>query len=169
MPAGGLDALWQDLAGSDAGRANRAAWTLATHPDRALPFLKGRMRPAAEADPPRVRRLIADLDSDRFEVRTAALKELEELGEQATPALRAALAGQPSPELRKQAEALLAAVRLVRSPEVLRRLRVIQVFERVGSPEARAALDRLAHGAAAARETRAAADALRRLAGRRRD
>jgi RNA polymerase sigma factor (sigma-70 family) len=163
LPAGGLDALWQDLAGSDAGRAHRAAWTFATHPGEALPYLKERVRAVPVADARQLGRLIADLDSDRFEARSAAVKELEALGEQAAPALRTALAGRPSAEVRKQAEALLAGLRLVRSSEVLRRLRAIAVLERIGSPEARADLDRVAHGAAGARETRAARDALERL------
>jgi RNA polymerase sigma factor (sigma-70 family) len=166
LPPGGLPALWTDLAGSDAGRANRAAWTLAVHPDAAIPFLKEHVPPAAAVDERQVRRWIADLDSDRFETRATAAKELEAAGAQAAPALRAALAGKPSPEVRKQAEALLGGLRLVRLPELLRRLRAIQVLERIGSSEARAVLDRLAHGAVAARETRDAAAALHRLAGR---
>jgi WD40 repeat protein len=167
LPPGGVAALWRDLAGSDAARANRAAWTLATSPDRALAFLKDHVRPTAPSDAQQLRRLITDLDSDQFEVRSAAAKELEDLGDQAAPALRRALAGQPSAEVRKRAEALLAGRWLVRSPEVLRRLRAIQVLERIGSPEARHVLEELAGGAPAARETREAREALQRLAGKR--
>jgi WD40 repeat protein len=167
MPPGGLDALWNDLASSDAGRANRAAWTLAVRPDQAVPFLKAHVPPAAEVDVQQVRRWIANLDSERFETRAAAAKELEELGEQAAPALRATVAGKPSAEVRKQAEALLGGLRLVRSPEVLRRLRGIQVLERIGSQEAGDVLDRLARGQPEARLTREAKAALDRLAKRR--
>jgi HEAT repeat protein len=114
-------------------------------------------------DAQQVRRWIADLDSNQFAVRAAAVKELEKLGEQAVPALRQALAGQPSAELRKQAETLLGGLSRVSSPEVLQRLRAIQVLERIGSPEARQVLERLAGGAPAARETRDARAALERL------
>jgi hypothetical protein len=81
------------------------------------------------------------------------------------PELRRALAGQPSAELRNQAEALLAvAPVLVRSPEVLRRVRAIQVLEHIGSADARLILETLAKGSPAARETREAQSALQRLA-----
>jgi HEAT repeat protein len=92
---------------------------------------------------------------------------LEKLGDRAAPALREVLAGKPSAEVRKQAEELLAGQRLVRSPEVLQRLRAVQVLERVGSPEARQLLKALARGAPAARETREAKASLDRLARRR--
>jgi RNA polymerase sigma factor (sigma-70 family) len=166
VPPGGLKALWADLAGSDAPRAHRAAWTLATRPERAVPFLKEHAQPAPAVDAQQMRRWIADLDSDRFAVRAAAIKELEKLGEQAGPALREALAGQPSPELRKQAETLLGSLRRVTSPEVLQRLRAVQVLERIGSPEARQVLEKLAGGAPSASETREAQAALERLARR---
>jgi hypothetical protein len=57
----------------------------------------------------------------------------------------------------------MGGLRLVRSPEVLRRLRAIRVLERVGSAESRAVLERLAAGAPSAPETREATAALRRL------
>jgi WD40 repeat protein len=157
-----LDGLWEDLAGSDAFNAHQAIWKLAATPDKAVPFLNEHVPPAAEVDAKRVRRWIADLDSDQFTVRTAAVKELEKLGDRAAPALRAALAGQPSAEVRKQADELLAGLRLVRSPEVLQRLRAVQVLERIGSPEARRVLEALAKGAPDARETREAQASLDR-------
>jgi hypothetical protein len=80
--------------------------------------------------------------------------------------LRETLSGKPSAEVRKRVEELLAGVRQVRSPEVLRRLRAVQVLERIGAPEARRLLEALAGGAPAARETRAAKASLARLAGR---
>jgi WD40 repeat protein len=162
-----LDGLWKDLAGADAFKAHQAVWKLAATPERAVPFLKAHVRPAAEVDTETVRRWIADLDSEQFATRTAAVKELEKLGERAAPALREALAGKPSAEVHKQAEELLGGLRLVRSPEVLQRLRAIQVLERAGSPEAHRILEALATGAPAARETREAKASLDRLARRR--
>src|SRR5260370_37880648 len=44
-------------------------------------------------------RLIADLDSSQFALREAAGRKLAELGEQAKPELRRALAGNPSAEV----------------------------------------------------------------------
>jgi HEAT repeat protein len=131
-----------------------------------VPFLKEHVPPAAEVDTESVRRWIADLDSEEFAVRVAAVKELGKLGDGAAPALREALAGKPSAEVRKQAEELLAGLRLVSSPEVLQRLRAVQVLERIGSPEARRLLEVLAMGAPAAHETREAKASLQRLARR---
>jgi len=85
----------------------------------------------------------------------------------AAPALREALKGNPSAEVRRQVEGLLARPRQPQSPEALCRLRAIQVLERVGSPDARQILRRLAGGAQAAWETREAWAALERLAPRR--
>jgi RNA polymerase sigma factor (sigma-70 family) len=166
VPPGGLKALWDDLAGSDAARAHRAAWTFAGQPERAVSFLQEHAQPVPALDAQQVRRWIADLDSDQFAVRAAAVKELEKLGEQAGPALREALAERSSAELRKQAEKLLGSLHRVTSPEVVQRLRAVQVLERIGSPEARKVLERLAGGALAARETREAQAALERLARR---
>ncbi len=114
----------------------------------------------------RVQQRIADLDSNQFAVRAAAAKELAVLGEVAEPALRQALDGKPSVELRKRVEALLAGMRTAPPEETLRSLRAIQVLERIGTPDAQRVLRKLATGAAAARETRDARDALERLARR---
>jgi WD40 repeat protein len=166
IPPGGLKALWDDLASSEAGRAHRAAWTLANQAEKAVPFLQEHVQPVVVVDAEQLRRWIRDLDSDSFAARSAAVKELEKLGEQAAPALRQSLAGNPSAELRKQAETLLGSLNRVHAPEVLQRLRAIQVLERIGSPQARQVLQQLANGAPAARETRDARTALARLAHR---
>jgi dipeptidyl aminopeptidase/acylaminoacyl peptidase len=161
-----LDGLWKDLAEADAFKAHQAVWKLTASPEKTVPFLREHVPPAAEANAEQVRRWIADLDSEQFAVRAAAVKELEKLDDRAAPALREALAGKPSAELRKQVEELLAGLRLVCSPEVLRRLRAVQVLERIGSPEARRLLEALAKGAPAARETRDAQASRDRLARR---
>jgi hypothetical protein len=163
---GELDGLWKDLAGADTLKAHQAVWKLAAAPEKSVPFLNDRLQPVAEVDAQRVRHWIADLDSDQFALRTAAVKELDQHGEQAGPALRAALEEKPSAEVRKQAETLLAGIHLVRSPGVLQRLRVIQVLERAGTPAARQLLEALAKGAPQARLPREARAALDRLSRR---
>jgi RNA polymerase sigma factor (sigma-70 family) len=73
-----LDQLWTNLAGADARQGYRAVNTLAAAPEQALPFLKERLRPAAAvAGATKIDQLIADLDSDQFDLRqqaTAALR-----------------------------------------------------------------------------------------------
>jgi RNA polymerase sigma factor (sigma-70 family) len=161
-----LEALWADLAGDDAGRAYRAVQELAAAPKQAVPFLKARLRPAA-AEPKQIAALLADLDSDDFDVREKATTDLEKLGDLAEPALRKALEGRPSPEVRRRAEALLKKLRKESpGPERLRELRAMEALEQVGGTEARQLLRRLAEGAPEARLTREARGALGRLDGR---
>jgi hypothetical protein len=158
-----LARLWDDLAGEDAARAWQAVCRLAASPAESVPFLRGRLRPVAEPDPRQLARLIADLDSDRFEVRGQAQRDLEKLGELAAPALREALKS-PSAEVRRKAEALLAkADSLAPSAEALRGLRAVEALEHAGTPEARRLLEALSRGAAAARLTCEARLALGRL------
>jgi hypothetical protein len=168
LGAGDVDRLWADLAAADARTGQVAVWALAAAPAQAVPFLKEHVSPAVPADPKHIDRLIADLDGEQFAVRDAAARELRALGAEAEPALRRALKGAPSAEARKQIEALLAGppVGAVPPPEVLRRLRAVQVLEQVGSPEARSVLEGLGRGAPAAVQTREAAAALERLARR---
>jgi RNA polymerase sigma factor (sigma-70 family) len=77
-------------------------WDVATGKER-----RGRAE-AAPADPERLARLLADLDSTSFAAREEATRELERLGEAAETALRESLKGRPSAEVRKRAEVLLA-------------------------------------------------------------
>jgi WD40 repeat protein len=158
--------LWEDLADADALRAYQAIWRLAADPPKSLPLLRERLRPAAALDPVRLKQLFADLSSDRFSVRNQAYAELLKLGDLAAPALREALGKKLSLEEQRRVEQLLAASRFASDPELVRRLRAIQVLERIGTPEARQLLRLLAGGAAGARETEDARSALERLARR---
>jgi RNA polymerase sigma factor (sigma-70 family) len=108
-----LQGLWADLAGADAARAHRAAWQLALSPRHSLPFLRERLRPVAPTDAgqrKRIAGLLAELGSERFAVRERARAELEKLGAGAEPALREALEGDLTLEVRNRIENLLARV-----------------------------------------------------------
>jgi RNA polymerase sigma factor (sigma-70 family) len=160
-----LDRLWSDLTG-EAGPAHRAIAALVGAPGEAVPFLAKQLQPVAAPDPEQVRRLLADLDSERFAVREAAARELSKFGEQIEPALRRVLQGQPSADLKKQVETLLGAAGGSPPAPTLRMLRAIRVLEGSGMAEARRTLEKLATGDPAARVTREAAEALERLKGR---
>jgi WD40 repeat protein len=164
LPARALDALWTDLAGKDATRAFDAIRKLSASPGQAVALIKGHVRPTTPADPKRLARLLGDLDSDRFEVRRQAQSELEGLGELAEPALRKALAGDPSLEVRQRVERLLDNLSgQVPQAGQLRELRAVELLELMGSSEARQLLKALAEGAPEARLTREARSAIRRL------
>lgn len=92
---------------------------------------------------------------------------MESLGEAALPALRKALEGQSSLELRRRVLDLLQKHSGdLTNPERLRVVRVIEVLERIGSPEARKLLAKLAGGAPDDLTTREAKMSLERLAAR---
>jgi hypothetical protein len=160
-----LEALWQDLAGADARKARLAIGTLAGVPGQAIAFLQGRLKPTPAPDPERVRHMIADLDSERFDVRDQATKELERLSELAEPSLGQALEAQGlSLESRRRLEQLLKKLDgPVRDPWQRQALRAIEVLERVGTPEARQVLKTLTQGAPEARLTKEAKASLDRL------
>jgi hypothetical protein len=100
--------------------------------------------------------------------REQAIRELERLGELAEPALRKALEGQPSLEVRRRVEGLLQKLDgPVTLPQHLRSLRAIEVLEHIGTPAAQQVLAQLAKGATAAHLTREAQAAVARLEGRR--
>jgi hypothetical protein len=158
-----LDGYWTDLADDDVPKAYRTIGTLAGSPALCVPFMKNRLKPAAETDAKQVPRLLADLDSDQFETREQAAKELAKLREAIEPVLRKVMERKPSEEVRRRVKELLDMPKAVPSSENLRTLRAIQVLERIGTNEACAVLKKLATGAAAARETQEAMEALERL------
>jgi RNA polymerase sigma factor (sigma-70 family) len=163
LPPADIERLWADLAGADAPRAYRAGWALAEAPGQAVPFLEKQLRPVALPNAERLRRLVADLDSDDFATRETATSELTKLGAAAAPALRAALKDNPSVEVRRRAAALLTKLTERPSPEALRRGRAVAALERMGTPEARRLLEALAKGAAGDALTEEARGALERL------
>ncbi len=151
-PAAEVEALWKQLAG-EAGEAYRALARL-TEAKSGVAFLRDRLRLAAVVDPARVARLIADLDSDAFDVREQAVKELEKVADRVEVKLREALRGTPSPERRRRIEAVLEKYEIGNpSSEELQSLRALEMLERVGTPEAREVLEKLAKGAPGARLT----------------
>jgi len=159
-----LEALWSDLAGEDTRKAHAAIWTLTAISNQAASFLKGHLHPAVSKwDPEQIRRWIADLDSDQFAVRQEAMKKLEQVSEDARPALRRALDSKPSLETRKRLEELLSKPKVLRSGEELRGVRAVEVLEHIGTPGAREVLESLVKGAPAARQTREAKTSLERL------
>jgi hypothetical protein len=136
---------------------------MAEAPQDALAFLRPRIKPDPTAPAEMTRKLLADLDSDSFENRQVALKRLKELGQQAEPALRAALESKPSLEQRRRIEEVLADLppaSTAPTPEELRQLRALIVLERISAPEARRLLEEAAKGPPSARLTRQAQAAL---------
>jgi WD40 repeat protein len=163
-PAHPLEQLWADLSGEDARRADAALLELAARPRDALPLLKERLHPVAVVDAKDLARWLADLDGDSFEARAQAMAELTKVGEPARDGLQAALAGKPSPEVKRRAGELLKKLdERVYAADVLRDLRALEVLESIGGGEARKLLETMASGAASDPRTQDARAALERL------
>jgi RNA polymerase sigma factor (sigma-70 family) len=159
LTAAALDGLWADLAG-DAGKADRALWALARAPQQTVPFLKEALRPAPPADAQQIAKLVGELDDKNFQVRDQAVRALEELGAAAEAALRKAVEGKITLEVRQRLEQILAK----RDKETVRQLRAVEVLEMIGTAEARQALEGVAKSTPNPRVAEAAGAALRRLA-----
>jgi RNA polymerase sigma factor (sigma-70 family) len=163
LPTKQLQALWDQLGSDDAATAHQAMCLLARSQEQAVAWVREHLPPSQKADMEQVARLLQDLDSDRFAVREAAAAALRRLGELVAPALRQALDGKPSAEVRRRVSGLLEQLDRGTTPEQLRSLRVIEVLERTGKPATRKLLQELARGAPAARQTQEANASLDRL------
>jgi WD40 repeat protein len=155
-----LTGLWNDLRNEEAVQAYKAIGILARQPDESVPFLHKSLAIAPLQEPKAVARLIADLDSDRFETREKASTDLARLGYPVAPALRLAMANKPSPEQRRRLSDLVTQLdERASGPEKIRLLRTVEVLERLGTAEAR----KLLQDIQAAGEPSAAEDAKRSL------
>jgi hypothetical protein len=136
-----LEAAWNNLQSKDAALAFGTMCALTSVPAEAVPLLKDHLHGSASLDVQKVQRLIADLDSEQSAVRKQASAQLEKLGQLAGPALRKALEGDVSPEVRRRIESLLAKVANI-SPdgELLGRMRAIEVLERISTAQAKEVL-----------------------------
>lgn len=159
-----LDKFWGDLA-RDAGRAHDSVWRLAAVPEQSVPFLAEHLQAQQNFDnPQRVAQLIADLGNDRFVVRNRAADELEALAGIVRPALEKELNNRPTLDVRRRIEQLLERANSVAVPPVyLRAVRGVETLERIGTPEARRALETLAKAPEGSRLAVEAEASLRRM------
>jgi hypothetical protein len=144
-----LARCWEDLAGNDAAQAYRAIVELSRRPRQAECLLENKLATLPGTDAEQLARLIADLDNSDFKARERASKELAQLGRLAKRALTKALAEKPSAEMTRRVQDLLDRLdRKAEDPQQRLLLRVIEVLERLGTPEARGLLGKLAKEAA---------------------
>jgi WD40 repeat protein len=159
---------WKKLLATDAALAHKAIWTLVAAPKQALALLKANLKATAPTDEKRIAKLIVQLDDDDFDKRDKASEELAKFGSAAGPALRKALEGKVSAEVRLSAQRLLDMMeKSGSSAEEVRTIRALELLEQLGTPEARTLLQTLAKGAPNADLTREAKAILDRLERRR--
>jgi hypothetical protein len=106
-----------------------------------MKLVKERLKPRPAVPSKKIAMLIEGLDSDSFAEREQASRDLEEVGPAAEEALKKA-ARSPSVEVKRRAEDLLRKLRggSGMAPDRLQAQRAVEVLERIGSREARKAL-----------------------------
>ncbi|MBY0527325.1 MAG: RNA polymerase sigma factor [Gemmataceae bacterium] len=162
-----LDMFWEDLAGQSMPHVRRATQTLIQAWRESVPYLKEHVKPVPPRDPTsvaRIRKLLADLDSNQFAARQTATEELENLGDEAIPYLRERLAEKPPLEVQKRVVQILGKMTDSPRPEWVRTIRTVRVLEAINTPDARQVLGKIAAGEPTAPPTQAAREALERLA-----
>jgi WD40 repeat protein len=161
LTAAEMEDLWAALGTQQSGTYLEVIDRLVEAPDATVAFLQKRLAPVSDAG---LGRWVADLDAPAFARRNQASRELRRMEFAAAGELRKVLAGQPSLELRRRVEAILQELAEPVAPTHLRAWRAVTVLEQVNTPAARRLLEALAGGAAEARLTQAAQEAVRRVA-----
>jgi WD40 repeat protein len=165
LSANELSQLWDQL-GGDAPAAYQAMAAFTRADGQAVAWIRQHLPRVDRADGAQAARLIQNLDNRSFAVREKAEAALRRLAESAAPALREAQGGKPTLEMSRRLTHLLKRLDGVTTPERLRALRAVEVLERLGTAEARAAVAELAGGTPEALRTREALASLVRLARR---
>jgi RNA polymerase sigma factor (sigma-70 family) len=82
-----LEVWWQDLASKDEAKASRALLAFSTRPRESIAFFKDHLK-AVKLDADRLKKLVAELEDEKFPVRQAAAQQLiAEVEYQGQPAL----------------------------------------------------------------------------------
>jgi WD40 repeat protein len=162
--AGALEKGWRTLVEDDAARGFAAILDLAATPKETVAWIRERVKPEGVTDPKRIEKLIGDLGDTQFSVRQGATAELSRMGERVVPALDNALAGKPALETHLRLQSLRKQLaNPVLKSDRLRAFRVIEVLERINTPDAREMLQTLADGAPGALLATQASRALARM------
>jgi len=131
------------------------------------PYLGEHLQAAGGAEPPskdQIAKWNKELDNDNFDTREKAGARLLEAGKAARDALTKALEGRPSAEASQRIKQVLDKLTdRDEAAAILRPLRALEVLERIGTPEAKEIIKKLADGKADAALTVAAKESLKRL------
>jgi hypothetical protein len=143
-----LKSCWDDLLDQDAVKSFLALELLAGSPKQSGPFLRDElMKPPTPLNVKQVEQWVQELDHPRYAVRQHATYELAKLSDDVQTHLQKALERDPSPEARRRLRDLLehTGERYLRG-EKLRRMRAIELLDRLNTAEARETLKFLADG-----------------------
>ncbi|MGF1581861.1 MAG: hypothetical protein ACFCD0_21235, partial [Gemmataceae bacterium] len=161
-----LERLWLDLGNKDFAQRDKAFRKLAAGQETSLAFLKGKIRPIAvpKLDKSRVQRLIKLLDDDRFIIRAKAQAELAKYGELAILPLEITLKISKSLEMQRRVSKLLSELKEKSlTPDRVRVLESLELFETLGTPAALSILEEISRDALIPSIRRAAESSLARI------
>jgi hypothetical protein len=143
LDAAQLDELWGRLASPDARMGHRAMVALVRRPAEAVTFIRQKL-PARSPDSDTFKKLVSELDHPRFESRDAAQNAIGRMGNSARRMIDEALRNADSLEAKRRLTALAGRLTFTEGDRV-RWLRVVELLERLGTPEARATLALFRH------------------------
>jgi WD domain, G-beta repeat len=155
----GQEKLWQRLADADAAEAFKAVCELIARPTEAVALAEEGWRQSPHATAKQMQDWLKDLNSDQFLVRKNATGELERFVTGHEDLLRKALEKAESLEIRQRLQNILGRP----NPERLRRTRMLEILEQIGTSQARRLLQVLANQAQDSILSREAAAGLKRL------
>jgi hypothetical protein len=140
-------AIWGELSDKDAAKGVQACAEL-YGAKKVVPFLKENLKAdklkLPQADEKKVAKLIADLDSDSFDMREEAEAALAKLGSGAAAAIEKAIKTAKSAEQRMRLTRLLEKSK--DQPELTRARRAIEVLVALRTDEAKGLLEALSKG-----------------------
>jgi len=142
-----LHDVWERLANRNARIGREAITQFVYSGPSAVAFLKGKLTPISEKNSGIIGRLIADLGSSSFTIRTKAFSDLRQWGDLIEPALHKAFNGSPPLETKNRLSALLATIKKQPpSTERLRLRRAIEILETIASKDAHGLLQAIGDG-----------------------
>jgi WD40 repeat protein len=158
-----LTAFWDTLGSTD-DVGFETLKTLIASPTTALSLFKERVKFPAAPDARAVAELIAKLDDAKFAEREKASMELRAMNELIEPVLLKTSKNPASDEVRGRVEQLLKRVQAPNMAAfIVRSLRIVEILDRIGTPEAKQLLTEFAKGTPETWLAREASRALTRM------
>jgi hypothetical protein len=159
-----LETFWADLATDNTFRLQRIFAGLRRAPADAVSFFGKKLQPIKDAEQRRVKKLVQDLDDDDAQKRDRVMAQLQEVAAVFEPLLMEVQRTQEPGEVRNRVRFVLSRLREAPvPPTLLTQLRAVTALEQIGTRGARDVLTTLAKGAAGARLSVEAKQALVRL------
>ena len=159
-----LEKFWTDLISDDSRTAYNVTRLLASMPEKAVPFLRGRLKPALPLDQQHLAWLVAQLFNEDPQIWQKARADMLALGRRAEKSLAGVVRSPiPGAGTQRLTDVLVFLSQAPPTAEELREMRAVSVLLKIKTPEARQVLEELARGAPDAVLTRESQTALKRF------